>query len=77
MHKKAKSELYRLSDHISELIDKLSKTVVKDIDSLGIVMEKLEEIRSFQAIIDISFNPVTEMYTLLDVNLPGGITDKD
>ena len=77
LHKKAKSELYRLSDHISELIDKLSKTVVKDIDSLGIVMEKLEEIRSFQAIMDISFNPVTEMYTLLDVNLPGGITDKD
>jgi len=41
LHKKAKGELYRLSDQISELTDKLSKTVVKDIDSLGIVMEKL------------------------------------
>jgi len=77
LHKKAKAELYRLSDHISELNDKLSKTVVKDIDSLGIVMEKLQEIRSFQTVIDISFNPVMEMYTLLDNNLPGGITDKD
>lgn len=38
LHKKAKAELYRLSDQISELNDKLSKTVVKDIDSLGIVM---------------------------------------
>jgi len=43
LHKKAKAELYRLSDHISELNDKLSKTVVKDIDSLGIVMEKLHK----------------------------------
>jgi dynein heavy chain, axonemal len=42
LHKKAKTELYRLSDHITELTDKLSKTVVKDIDSLGIVMEKLQ-----------------------------------
>lgn len=40
-------------------------------------MEKLQEIRSFQTVIDISFNPVMEMYTLLDNNLPGGITDKD
>jgi dynein heavy chain, axonemal len=69
--------LYRLTDHISELTEKLSKTKVKDIDSLGVVMEKLEEIRSFQAVIDISFGPVTEMYVLLDNNLPGGITDKD
>jgi dynein heavy chain, axonemal len=51
--------LYRLTDHISELTEKLSKTKVKDIDSLGVVMEKLEEIRSFQAVIDISFGPVT------------------
>lgn len=42
LHKKAKHELYRLTDHITELNDKLSKTVVKDIDSLGVVMEKLE-----------------------------------
>lgn len=42
LHKKAKHELYRLTDNISELNDKLSKTVVKDIDSLGVVMEKLE-----------------------------------
>ncbi len=38
LHKKAKTELYRLTDHITELNDKLSKTVVKDIDSLGVVM---------------------------------------
>jgi dynein heavy chain len=50
---------------------------VKDIDSLGIVMEKLEEIRVFQAVIDISLNPIADMYTLLENYLPGGITDKD
>lgn len=40
-------------------------------------MEKLEQIRQLQAVIDISFNPVAQMYTLLDNFLPGGITDKD
>ena len=42
LHVKARTELYKLHDHILELTDKLNKTVVKDIDSLGIVMEKLE-----------------------------------
>lgn len=42
LHVKARTELYKLHDHIIELTDKLNKTVVKDIDSLGIVMEKLE-----------------------------------
>jgi len=60
-----------------ELTEKLNKTVVKDIDSLGIVMEKLEDIRVFQAVIDISLNPIADMYTLLENYLPGGITDKD
>lgn len=40
-------------------------------------MEKLEEIRAFQSIIDIKLNPITEMYVLLQSHLPGGITDKD
>lgn len=30
-----------------------------------------------QAVVDISFNPVMDMYTLLDSYLPGGIHDKD
>lgn len=77
LHVKARAELYKLNDHILELTDKLNKTTVKDIDSLGIVMEKLEEIRVFQAVIDISLNPIADMYTLLENNLPGGITDKD
>lgn len=58
------------------LSTKLSKPV-KDIDSLGYVMETLEQIRKEQAEIDMKFNPVQEMYSLLDNYLPGGITDKD
>ena len=50
---------------------------VKDIYSLGYVMESLEEIRRQQAEIDMKFNPVLDMYTLLDSYLPGGIIDKD
>lgn len=41
LHVKARAELYKFNDHILELTEKLNKTVVKDIDSLGIVMEKL------------------------------------
>ena len=58
------------------LSTKLSKEV-KDIDSLGYVMETLEDIRKLQAEIDMKFNPVQDMYALLDNYLPGGITDKD
>ena len=58
LHVKARTELYKLNDHILEMTEKLNKTVVKDIDSLGIVMEKLEDIRVFQAVIDISLNPI-------------------
>lgn len=50
---------------------------MKDIDSLGYVMETLEEIRNKQAEIDMEFNPVLDMYQLLDNYLPGGISDKD
>lgn len=40
-------------------------------------METLEEIRKKQAEIDMQFNPVLEMYQLIDNYLPGGISDKD
>lgn len=40
-------------------------------------MESLEEIRKLQAEIDMKFNPVHDMYALLDIYLPGGISDKD
>jgi len=55
---------------------RLSKDV-KDIDSLGNVMETMERIRTKQAEIDMEFNPVIDMYMLLDTYLVGGITDKD
>lgn len=77
LHKRARVELDKLTENIKELSEKLSKTNVKDIDSLGIVMEKLEEIRKLQAVVDISFNPVIEMYALLDNYQPGSVGDKD
>jgi dynein heavy chain len=77
LHQKAKAELDNLTEQIKEIKEKLTKTKVKDIDSLGIVMEKLEEIRNMQTVIDIKFNPVLDMYTLLDSYLPPGNIDKD
>lgn len=76
LHKRARSLLDNLTEQTKMLDTKLRKEV-KDIDSLGYVMETLEEIRKQQAEIDMKFNPVQDMYALLDNYLPGGITDKD
>jgi len=40
-------------------------------------METLQVIRQQQAEIDMKFNPVMDMYSLLDTYLVGGINDKD
>lgn len=76
LHKRARQNLDLLTDQTKQLSAKLSREV-KDIDSLGYVMETLEDIRKQQAEIDMKFNPVHEMYALLDNYLVGGITDKD
>ncbi|KAL4479549.1 hypothetical protein ABPG72_018535, partial [Tetrahymena utriculariae] len=76
LHKRARNLLDNLTEQTNVLSIKLSKPV-KDIDSLGYFMETLEQIRKDQAEIDTRFNPVQEMYSLLDNYLQGGITDKD
>lgn len=76
MHKRARTQLDLLTDQIKSVETKLKKDVVH-IDSLGYVMEALENIREQQAEIDMKFNPVQDMYGLLDNYLPNGITDKD
>lgn len=76
LHIKAQEQLYNLTENMKNLSSKLQKDV-KGIDSLGLVMTTLEEIRIEQADIDINFDPVLDMYLLLDTYLPGGITDKE
>ncbi len=56
---------------------RLKKEVEESIDSLGYVMETLEDIRRQQAEVDMKFNPVQERYSLLDNYLSECITDKD
>lgn len=57
LHKRARHHLDNLTEQTKMLTTKLSKPV-KDIDSLGYVMETLEQIRKEQAEIDMKFNPV-------------------
>ncbi|KAL4465245.1 hypothetical protein ABPG74_001959 [Tetrahymena malaccensis] len=76
LHKRARYVLDSLTEQTKVLFIKLSKPV-KDIDSLGYFMETIEQIRKEQAEIDMKFNPVQEMYSLLDSYLQGGISDKD
>ena len=76
LHTKAKEKLTSLVEGIKNFSTKLNKEV-KEIDSLGLVMNTLEEIRREQSESDLKFAPVLEMYALLETYLPGGITDKE
>jgi len=55
---------------------KLSRKV-EDIDSLGFMMNVLQEIREKECSIDFEINPIMEMYDLLECNLPSGFMEKE
>ena len=55
---------------------RLSKEV-KEIDSLGLVMNTIDEIKKEQSEIDLKFGPVFDMFNILDIYLPGGVVDKE
>jgi len=57
--------LESLNDDIKQIRLKIEKPA-KDIDSLGQVMQALEEIRSKESEIDIQFRPVIDMFNLLE-----------
>jgi hypothetical protein len=69
LHKKAKTLLEHLTDEIKSIRIKVEKPA-KDIDSLGNVMNALEDIRNKESEIELQFRPVTEMYSLLETYLP-------
>jgi len=69
LHKKAKTLLEHLTDDIKQIKLKIEKPA-KDIDTLGNVMQALEEIRKKESEIEINFRPVIDMYNLLDTYLP-------
>jgi len=58
-----------LTDDIKQIKIKIEKPP-KDIDTLGNVMQALEEIRQKESEIEINFRPVIDMYNLLDTYQP-------
>lgn len=75
LHKRASTLLEALTDDMKQIRLKIDKPV-KDIDSLGSVMQAFEEIRKKESEIEIQFRPVIEMYNLLETYLPE-VMDKD
>jgi dynein heavy chain len=69
LHKRAQTLLEHLTDDIKQIRIKIDKPP-KDIDSLGNVMQALEEIRKKESEIEINFRPVIDMYNLLDTYQP-------
>ena len=64
-----------MTDEIKQIKLKIDKPV-KDNDSLGGVMEALEEIRQKQSEIALQFKPINDMYALIDTYF-SNIMDKD
>jgi len=75
LHKKAKTRLENLQDEIKQIGLKIKKKV-DGIDSLGNVMQALEEIRKKESEIELQFRPIREMYALLELFLKDGL-DRD
>ena len=65
LHKKAKIALDSLFEEIKHISIKIEKPV-EDVDTLGGVMQALEEIRKKQSDIKLQFKPIQDMYALLD-----------
>jgi len=76
LHSRAKLALENASEKMNQTVKKLNRTV-EDIESLGFVMNTLNELRSWES--DIETNellPIQQMYGVLDMYSIGGI-DKD
>jgi dynein heavy chain len=69
LHKKASTMIESLQDDMKHIKLKIEKPA-QDIDSLGSVMQALEEIRTKESEIEIEFRPVIDMYRLLEVYIP-------
>jgi len=69
LHKKASTMIESLQDDMKHIKLKIEKPA-QDIDSLGSVMQALEEIRTKESEIEIDFRPVIDMYRLLEVYIP-------
>jgi len=77
LHKRAKGSLQQVSDELKQIKVKIDKEA-DGIDSLGQVMQALEEIRKRESETEIIFRPVAEMYNLLEQyfeNLVGDESD--
>eukprot|EP01022_Parablepharisma_sp_SALTPOND_P000876 TRINITY_DN105183_c0_g1_i1.p1 TRINITY_DN105183_c0_g1~~TRINITY_DN105183_c0_g1_i1.p1 ORF type:complete len:4616 (+),score=767.18 TRINITY_DN105183_c0_g1_i1:15469-29316(+) len=73
--KKVKNRVDGLKDEIKRLFVR-AKRPVKDLATLGEVMQTLDDIRDKESEIKIQLKPVSEIYNLLDVYLKG-VQDKE
>lgn len=76
LHKKAKNALDILCDEIKHIQTKIEKPA-EDVDSLGGVMQALEEIRKKQSDFKMQLKPINEMYALLESQNQESQLDKD
>ena len=78
LHKQAKSKLESMTERIKQTMKRMNRTVEDgDIDALGYVMNTLNDVRRQQSDIELEFNPVYFMYSILDQYLPQALFDKD
>jgi dynein heavy chain len=77
LHSQAFTKLEKVGEMIKRTTKRLNREVADgDIDSLGYVMQTLQDVRSKQSEIELEFTPITHMYAILDNYLPN-IMDKE
>lgn len=76
LHKTASSKLAELSGYFKSTLTKLNREP-DSLDSIKYLMDVLVEIRDREASIDLSINPILDMYSLLEAFLPEGGMPKE
>lgn len=78
LHKDAKSRLESMTERIKQTMKRMNRAVDDgDIEALGFVMSTLNDVRRQQSDIEMEFNPIFYMYSILDQYLPPSFFDKD
>ena len=76
VHHQAREKMLALQEYVRQTTNNLSREVI-DLESLRRVMNVLKEVRERESSIEMEIGPILDMYSLLEMYLPGGVVDKE
>ena len=76
VHLLAREAMYAFFEYMRALTNKLN-VEVESLDVLRYVMSVLKEVREKESSIELDVGPILDMYTMLELYLPGGVFDSE